>query len=71
LAIVVSVVAIACAIWIKLPIGAWPSPAALYWVFFCLPEWTWLLPPYGDPPEQPGPRYLIKWRRRGKKASEE
>jgi hypothetical protein len=64
-------VAFACAIWANLPpsvrfaIGG-GAVSLLVWLL----DWTLLLPPYGDPFKQPGPRYVIKWRRGGKDTSE-
>lgn len=70
-------VAVACAIWVRLTVAVKVGIAgALFSIFIWLGDlWGFgdiiaaLLPPYGDPPEQKGPRYIIKWRRRGEKES--
>lgn len=69
-------VAVACAIWVKLPAGLRvamvAAPAAVMaWLFDVETIFRLLMPPYGGPPTQPGPRYKIKWRRRGEKESRE
>ncbi|HEX7448260.1 MAG TPA: hypothetical protein VF306_11975, partial [Pirellulales bacterium] len=52
-------VAVACALWIKLPITVRMAIiSGGVWIFFCLPE---LLPPLGDRPSQSGARHTIKW----------
>ncbi|HJT31802.1 MAG TPA: hypothetical protein VJ783_07090 [Pirellulales bacterium] len=62
-------VAIACAIWIRLPTSVRVAMiSGTAWVFFCVPE---LLAHYGDPPTQPGPRYIVKWRQHRNKPNEE
>jgi hypothetical protein len=71
-------VAVACAIWVRLPVTVkvaiigvplgilmWPNDCFGFEIIEAL------LPPYGDPPKQNGPRYVIKWRRPDEKESRE
>jgi hypothetical protein len=71
-------VAVACAIWVKLPVAAKVAIVgaplgALMW----LADWNLLdllialLPPYGSERPIDGPTYVIKWRRRGEKMGRE
>lgn len=71
LLVLLSLVAVACGIWVNLPVAIRVAIVAgacslLLWSFD-IQLWT-LLPPYGDPPRQ---RHVIKWRRRGEKESRE
>jgi hypothetical protein len=70
--VVMLVVAVACAIWVKLSLAAKAViVGAPLGVLMWLADWGvldillgGLLPPYGSQPPQDGPRYVIKWRRR-------
>jgi hypothetical protein len=74
--VVMTAAAVACAVWVKLSVPirvaivAVPG-AVLAWLLDAETILWSLLPPYGDPPKQKGPRYVIKWRRRGEKESRE